>query len=116
MGVGSVDFTALINPDAGGWAAFVVLVVSLVTSIARGWLVPRRTVDTLAEVTVRIEAVQAERLTESVEREREWRAAWLASEEARRLLADQVGDLLEYARTTDAFIRGLKQVAGGEHG
>lgn len=35
----------------------------------------------------------------------EWRAAHRISETARQVAADQVEELLEHARTTDAFIR-----------
>lgn len=37
----------------------------------------------------------------------EWRAAHRISETARQVAADQVAELLEHARTTDAFIRSL---------
>jgi len=38
----------------------------------------------------------------------EWRAAHRISETARQVAADQVDELLEHARTTDAFIRSLR--------
>lgn len=57
--------------------------------IVMGRLVPRRTM-------------------EDVIRDRdEWRAAHKISEESRAELAGQTKELLEYARTTDAFIRSL---------
>lgn len=37
----------------------------------------------------------------------EWRAAHRISETARQVLSDQGQELLEHARTTDAFIRSL---------
>lgn len=94
--------------------ALVALIVFAVLAVWRGWLVPKSTVDKLDEAVARVEAVQEKRLAESVARESEWKAAWLASEKARALQADQIGDLLELAKTTDAFIRGLRQVAGGD--
>lgn len=109
-----MDFTALVNPDAGGWAAFVVMVVSIVTSVARGWLVPRRTVDALAAATAKVEAVQAERLADSRAETAEWRGAWTTEKARGDLQADQLGDLLELARTTATALEGLKRAARGE--
>lgn len=43
----------------------------------------------------------------------EWRAAHRISETARQTSADQVEELLEHARTTDAFIRSLPRPRGG---
>ena len=57
--------------------------------IARGRLVPRST------------------LEDAYHDRDEWRAAHRISEQARAESADQVGELLEHARTTDAFIRAL---------
>lgn len=42
----------------------------------------------------------------------EWRAAQRISETARQVAADQVDELLEHARTTDAFIRSLPHPEG----
>lgn len=87
------------------------LVTFAVLAVWRGWLVPRRTVDELARATDRVEAVQAQRLSDSVTRESEWKAAWMAEKARADLQADQLGDLMELAKTTDAFIRELRQVA-----
>jgi hypothetical protein len=100
-----MDFGALINADAGGWAAFVTIVVSFVTSIARGWLVPRKTIEQLEAAARRVEEVQAQRLADSTNRETEWRASWLAEKTRGDLQADQIGDLLELARLWDPIIR-----------
>jgi hypothetical protein len=43
----------------------------------------------------------------------EWRAAHRISEQARQVSTDQVAELLEHARTTDAVIRSLPQAARG---
>lgn len=82
-----MDVLALVNPDAGGWAAFVTIVAALVTSVARGWLVPRTTVDKLVKANELVAAVQAERLAESIARENEWRAMGLAERQRADLLA-----------------------------
>lgn len=68
-----------------GWA----LVALFVVLVYRGILIPRRTY-------------------EDVMHDRdEWRAAHRISETARQVGQDQVAELLEHARTTDAFIRAL---------
>lgn len=57
--------------------------------MARGKLVPRSALDDV------------------IHDRDEWRAAHRISESARQAGADQVEELLEHARTTDAFIRSL---------
>lgn len=75
---------------AGGpWAIVAFMVISLFTSVLRGWLVPGATVD---------------RLTSQAE---QWRLAYERAEEARRLQAEQVNQLLEFARTADVILRAL---------
>lgn len=65
-----------------------------------GRLVPRTTVDKLEALYVRqIEDIDHDRT--------EWRAAHRISESARAEAVGQVHELLEHARTTDAFIRSL---------
>lgn len=98
---------ALRNLDGG---AFIGLVALLATAMWRGWLVPRPTVVQLLEAREVVIAAQSERLAESLEREREWRAAWMTSEERGRVRDAQTGDLLEMARTTDALVRALPRV------
>lgn len=61
--------------------------------ILLGKLLPRRTVNDL------LNEVRADR--------DEWRQAHATSEQARGEMAAQVDELLEHARTTDAFIRSL---------
>jgi len=65
-----------------------------VVLIFRGAMVPRRTYDDM------------------VHDRDEWRAAHRISETARQVSADQVDELLEHARTTDAFIRALPNPQG----
>lgn len=74
-----------------GWLLVVVFVVLLMS----GRIIPRRTYD-------------------DVVRDRdEWRAAHQISESARAEGVRQTQELLEHARTTDAFIRSLPRVGGG---
>jgi hypothetical protein len=65
------------------------LLAIVVLLIAMGKLVPRRT----------LEDVITDR--------NEWRTAHRVSEEARLELQQQVSELLEHSRTTDAFLRAL---------
>lgn len=65
----------------------------LILLILLGRLVPRRT----------LEDVIAEK--------NDWKAAYEQEREARAVGAAQVDELLEHARTTDAFIRALPQAA-----
>lgn len=102
----------LILQNAPG-GALVALITLAVLAVWRGWLVPRVTVEQLAQATIRIEGVQAQRLADSQQREEEWRAAWNTERARGDLQADQIGELLELARTTDASLRGLKTATGG---
>lgn len=76
---------AQILTGGGPWA----LIALTVVSVIRGWLVPSATVTLL------------------MARAEEWRSAWEKSEEARRVQAEQVSQLLEFARTADAVMRAL---------
>lgn len=68
--------------------------------IARGKLVPKSTVDSMEKIYLReIEDIAHDR--------GEWRTAHRISETARAEAVGQVQELLEHARTTDAFIRSL---------
>lgn len=83
--------------------ALVSLVVLGVLAILRGWLVPRHSVDQLIQV-------QAERLAEARQREQEWRAAYEKTAEARQLLDNHVGDVVDSLRTVEALVRALPPV------
>lgn len=79
--------------------------------LAVGWmvftgvLVPRRIhEERLADRDTRV----AEKAAEATE----YKAAWLASEKARHEQDNQMGELMEYARTTDAIIRSLASTEG----
>lgn len=73
--------------------------------IYTGLLVPRRIhEERLADRDTRISEKTAEAA--------EYKAAWLASEQARHEQDNQMGELMEYARTTDAIIRSLAAKEG----
>lgn len=82
------DIAALVPLlNFSGWIVAAGLVIS-------GFLIPRRTHKDI------------------VHDRDEWRAAHRISETARQVAADQVDELLEHARTTDAFIRSLPRPDG----
>lgn len=79
-----------------GWALVALFVVYMI----RGRLHPQATIDRMV--------AEHARVLEDIAHDRdEWRAAHRISETARQVAADQVAELLEHARTTDAFIRAL---------
>lgn len=93
----------LVQGGASGLLALVTFVLirmalNLYRKIDSGELVPKATLDAL-------EAVRAERLADL----RADRDAWRATADTS---ARQVDQLLEYAETTDAFIRELRARAG----
>lgn len=92
------EVTSIVSRDAPG-GTLVGLVALAVLAIWRGWLVPKRTVDELAEATVRIERLYAERLAESVARENEWRNNWAIERKRGDLQSAQIAELLELARS-----------------
>jgi hypothetical protein len=108
--VGAIQDLVGVGIDGG---ALVSLVAVAILAVWRGWLVPRVTLDRMEQATARVESVQAQRLADSQEREHEWREAWLKEKARGDLQADQISELLELARTTDAALRALKTTAGG---
>lgn len=100
-----LDFAAI--PWVQGSLVVVALsvVVSVFAMVYKGLLIPRPTHD--AVVTV-LEQRITEKNTEAVD----YRAAWLAEQTARREQDGQLGELLEYARTTDQVIRALARREG----
>jgi hypothetical protein len=86
--------------------ALVTIVATSVLAVVRGWLVPRRSVDQLIQV-------QAERLAEARLREQEWRAAWDAERQTRRILDQHTSDVLEGLRTVEALLRALPAAKSG---
>jgi hypothetical protein len=108
--LGSWVGDALQLAPGGGLVGLVTLAV---LAVWRGWLVPRGTLDLLNASTAREIQVIKERLEESKVREHEWKAAFNASDEARRVQTEQLKELLALAQATDAFMRALPR-GGGE--
>lgn len=75
------------------------ILLLVVILILRGQLVPRRTYDDM-------------RVFLTTDRD-QWRDAHHFSEVAREMQDRQISELLEHARTTDAFIRALPHAAAG---
>jgi hypothetical protein len=88
-------------------SALVTLVTLAVLAVWRGWLVPRRTVDSLLTAARQIADVQEKRLAESIAREQEWRAAWDAERRAREVLDGHVGDVVDSLATVERLIRAI---------
>jgi uncharacterized ion transporter superfamily protein YfcC len=93
---------------SGGAAGIVVIAV---IAVLRGWLIPATTFDKMVkQYEDRIAELIKQydvRVTEAVNREKEWREAHKVAEEARRVAASQVDDLLQQGETVEAFIRAL---------
>lgn len=83
----------------GGAASILALTVLWVLL---GKLYPVRTVD-------RIDKSHAERLAQETVRGNEWKAFGEAQGARNELLAEQLAELTEVARTTNALIEGLRQ-------
>ncbi|TQS30067.1 hypothetical protein [Microbispora sp. KK1-11] len=81
------------------------LIFGGVGMVFKGMLIPRRN---HAELV----AILEKRITEKTEEAREYKAAWLAAEAARHEQDNQFAELMEFGRTTDAFIRSLAFAAG----
>ena len=108
-----MDLTSIPWLPGAGAGAILGLVVLLVL---RGVLVPRATVDKWLAV---LEARLADKDTQITDRTtlaEEYKAAWSAEMEARRVQGEQLGELMEYARTTDQAIRALRVAGTGERG
>jgi hypothetical protein len=91
-----VHSPALIPAGATGILALVVLL------ILRGYLVPRRTMDQFLRI-------KDERLADSIVRGDEYKKAAEIYREALSTRDSQLGEILEYARTADAFFRSLRE-------
>ncbi len=85
----------------GGAAAVLLFAVLAIFS---GLLVPARWLDRMLEVNEK-------RLGDANARGDEWRATAKSEEERNRLLTEQMNELLEVGRTTNALIEGLKRAA-----
>lgn len=84
-------------------AGTLLLAVLLVLS---GWLVPRKIVQDLRDD-------RDSRLLEARNETANWQKAYQASDAARELQSQQLGQLMELAKTTDQFIRTLQRAASG---
>ncbi|MGC5012506.1 hypothetical protein ACLQ2R_17220 [Streptosporangium sp. DT93] len=73
--------------------------------VLRGGLIPRPSQEALVKVL-------EQRITEKTTESDAYKAAWQAAEEARRQQNEQLGELLEYARTTDQVLRALGRRGG----
>jgi hypothetical protein len=95
-----MDLSALSATDlsAAGLLALAVLL------ILWGRLVPKSVVED-------IRTDRDNRLAESKAEIEDWKSAFQAAEESRALQGHQIGELLELAKTTDAFIRSLQTAA-----
>ena len=91
-----MDFAQI--PWVQGGAVAVLAAVAWL--IYRGLLVPRSVLDD-------VRSDRDARLAEKNAEVAEYKAAWLAAEKARHEQDSQVAELMELARTTDAFIRSI---------
>lgn len=85
-----------------GGAVGVLFIAILLVLLGR--LHPDRTLD-------RIERVHAKQLADEKARGDEWRAFGQAQEKRNEVLAQQLAELTEIGRTTNAFLEGLKRAS-----
>ncbi len=85
------------------------VLIAAVLAVMTGRIVPRRT---LEDVRTDRDA----RLAEEKARGDEWRAAAQTQDARNDLLSQQVGQLLDAARTTNALIEGLRQASKERRG
>lgn len=81
------------------------VISTVATMVYKGLLVPRPQQDAIV-------AVLEQRIAEKTAEVADYKAAWLAEQAARRQQDGQLGELLEYARTTDQVIRALARRDG----
>lgn len=82
--------------------------------VFRGIWVPRPTVNQWLSVLQERLKDKDERIADKTAQIEEYKAAWQAEMAARRQQDEQMGELMEYARTTDQAIRALRQAGTGE--
>ena len=108
-------FFGSLNPGDVGFGA---LIVAAVWLIFTGRLMPRSTVDAFkaeaAESIARIQAESKIAIDRAIEEKKEWKEAYYLEHAAREKFGDQLGDLIEYAETSDHLIRSIVSSAGGE--
>jgi len=80
-------------------------IVSVLTGLIRGWIVPGRVVD-------RLDQAHARQVEFEKRRGDEYKAAWEASDQRGDLLASQVSELLSIGRNTASVLSSLQQWAG----
>jgi len=83
------------------------VICTVATMVYKGLLVPRPTHDAIV-------AVLEQRISEKHVEATDYKAAWLAEQTARRQQDEQLGELMELARTTDQFIHALERRGGGK--
>lgn len=96
---------------AGPWVLLVGTLVGAIRAVFVGALVPRPQVDELKEQWEARLADLEQRLTESHQREQDWRTAYERTDERADVTGAQVAELLTIARTTDAVLQALPLAA-----
>ena len=107
------SFFGALNPGDVGFAG---LVIAACWLIFRGHLVPKSTVDTIkveSDLAVKRAEAAAER---AVAEKKEWKEAYHLEHQARVLLSQQLGELTEYAETTERLIRSITAAGSGVGG
>jgi hypothetical protein len=106
-----VDFAAITGPalaKLGPWGLLVLVVAVVLAAFVKGGLVAgtsvARTETRHQSELDRLTKMWESRLTESREREKDWREAFERSETRSDLLAEQVDKLAMYAQATHSLI------------
>ena len=104
----ATTFTTFIEGISWDTVGPVGLLAIAVVLVLTGKLIPSRTaqreVDALERENIRLQ-----------EEVREWRHAYRTVEEAQRISARQLEEMLEYARATDAVIRALQDLRDSDN-
>jgi len=96
----TVDDAVSIAQVTSPWLALFGVVVTGLRMIMSGGLVPRSQQEVLV-------AQWEARLAESLQREQDWRAAFIASDAAREVESKSLADLIIYARSADRVLSNL---------
>lgn len=108
MGEEALAFTTYFETVAWDTIGPVGLLAIAVILVLTGKLIPSRTaqreVDALERENIRLQ-----------EEVREWRHAYRTVEEAQRISARQLEEMLEYARATDAVLRALQELQDSDN-
>lgn len=100
-----MDATAIVQVG-GPWAALLGTLIFGIRALIKGDLLSRSYVDALKD------GWEA-RLSESHQREQDWRSAYLTEAETSASKDTQLRELMSLARTMDAFIKALPKPGGG---